>query len=72
MMMTMCWKSGTRDGVVTVGIAEGMKAGSAGVEANVGERMGVGMPDGTTVGGALVVQEANKIKVERHRPNRFM
>jgi hypothetical protein len=57
---------------VRVGIGEGMNVGRAGVGANVGERIGVGMPDGTTVGGALVVQEANKMKTTIREPKRFM
>jgi hypothetical protein len=72
MIITMCSKFGTRAGVVAVGMGEGMKVGRTGVGADVGERIGAGTPDGTTVGGALVVQEANKIKTSIHRPKRFI
>jgi hypothetical protein len=77
MMITICSKFGTGDGGATVGsgtvgIAEGMIVGSSGTGANVGERIGVGLPGGTIVGGALVVQEANKIDTKIHRPKRFM
>jgi hypothetical protein len=72
MIITMCAKFGTRAWVVAVGMGEGITVGRAGVGANVGERIGVGTPDGTIVGGALVVQEANKIKTSIHRPKRFI
>jgi hypothetical protein len=73
MIITICSKFGTGGwgatvGGWTLGIAEGIKVGRTGVGANVGE----GKPDGTTVGGALVEQETNKIKTKIHRPKRFM
>jgi hypothetical protein len=72
-IITICSKFGTGDwgatvGSVAVGIAGGSKVGKTGVDASVGE----GKPDGTTVGGALVVQDANKMKTKIHRPKSFM
>jgi hypothetical protein len=73
MIITICSKFGTglcgaTVGSVAVGTAEGRKVGGAGVGANVAE----GKPEGATVGGVLVVQEANKIKTNMHRLKRFM
>jgi hypothetical protein len=67
-MIAMCSKFGTRDWGAAVGMGEGRRVGRAGVGANVG----AGMPDGITVGGALVVQELSKTKRRIHRPNRFI
>jgi hypothetical protein len=72
MIMTICSKFGTRAwdvaGRIGVGIGEGRKVGRTGVGANVGERPG----DGSTVGGALVVQEINSTKSRIYRPRRFI
>ena len=71
MMMTIRSKSGTSDWGMAVGIGGGGRVGRVG-RTCVEVTLGKGLTDGTTVGGALVVQETNKTRNRIFRYKRFI
>lgn len=71
MMMTMCWKFGTRGRGVAVGEGVGKRVAVGGTSVNVGAGVAEGTAD-AMLGGAEVAQAANKTSKMIQTPNRFI